>query len=216
MPPICDPDIQRYAEQHTTRQPDYLVELAQQTERELSTPQMLTGPVEGRFLEMLVFTSGARRILEIGTYSGYSALAMAQALPDDGRVVTCEINSTHAAFARRHIQASPHAHKIEILEGPAKESIAKLGGPFDLVFVDADKTGYRDYYEAALPLLGARGLMALDNTLWSGAVLDQSDDSENTRSVRSLNDYIASDPRVICVQLTVRDGITLVRKNAEH
>jgi caffeoyl-CoA O-methyltransferase len=177
---------------------------------------MLTGPVEGRFLEMLVFTSGARRILEIGTYSGYSALAMAQALPDDGRVVTCEINSTHAAFARRHIQASPHAHKIEILEGPAKESISKLGGPFDLVFVDADKTGYRDYYEAALPLLGARGLMALDNTLWSGAVLDQSDDSENTRSVRSLNDYIASDPRVICVQLTVRDGITLVRKNAEH
>jgi caffeoyl-CoA O-methyltransferase len=216
MPPICDPDIQRYAEQHTTRQPDYLIELARQTERELATPQMLTGPVEGRFLEMLVFISGARRVLEIGTYSGYSALAMAQALPDDGRVVSCEINSTHAAFARRHIEASPHAHRIEILEGAATESLAGLEGPFDLVFIDADKTSYRSYYETTLPLLSTRGLLVLDNTLWSGAVLDQNDASENTQSVRSLNEYIASDPRVICVQLTVRDGITLVRKNAEH
>jgi len=122
----------------------------------------MTGTVEGRFLELLVFATGARRVLEIGTFSGYSALSMAPGLPADGSIVTCEIDPEVAEVARRHIDASPYGDRIEQRVGPALETIVELDGPFDLVFVDADKQGYAAYVEAVLPKLSERGLIAID------------------------------------------------------
>ena len=206
-------DVERYAEAHTTPPPARLEALAAETRATLPVPEMLTGVVEGRFLELLVWASGARSVLDIGTYSGYSALSMAAGLPRDGRIVTCEIEQRHAEVARRHIAASPHADRIEVRVGPALETIASLEGPFDLVFVDADKVSYGDYVEAVLPKLSERGVIVIDNTLWSGAVLDPGPDAdESTRALAELNDRLVADPRLVAVQLTVRDGVTLVRR----
>jgi caffeoyl-CoA O-methyltransferase len=149
-------------------------------------------------------------VLEIGTFTGYSALSMAAALPDDGRIDTCDVEPKHVEVARRYIARSPHGRKITIHLGPALDSIAQLEGQFDLVFIDADKENYDNYFEAVLPRLSERGLIAIDNTLWSGRVLDPQDDS--TRAIAALNDKLAADERVVCVQLSVRDGVTLVRK----
>ena len=210
--PITDPDVERYVEQHSTPPTEALAAVARETHEQLDAPQMLTGPVEGRFLEMLVWISGARRVLEIGTFSGYSALAMAAALPEDGRIVTCEISERHAEFAQRHIDASPYADRIEVRLGPALDTISGLEGPFDLVFIDADKAGYEGYFEATLPLLAERGLIAIDNTLWSGRVVDPQPDDENGRTLAALNDRLVRDERVVVVQLPVRDGVSLVRR----
>jgi caffeoyl-CoA O-methyltransferase len=210
--PVGDPDIDRYCEEHTTTPPEALQRLARETREQLEFPQMLTGTVEGRFLEMLVWIARPKLILELGTYSGYSALSMAAALPDDGRIVTCEISEKHAEFAQRHIDASPYADRIEIRVGPALETIADLDGPFDLVFIDADKTGYSGYYEATVPKLALNGLLVIDNTLWSGNVLDPAADDENGKALAALNDRIVDDDRVVTVQLPIRDGVTLVRR----
>jgi caffeoyl-CoA O-methyltransferase len=207
---LVDEALEEYAERHSTPPDPLLAQLADETRRTMRAPQMLTGPVEGRFLELLVHTSGARRVLEIGTFTGFAALSMAAALPDDGRLDTCDIEPEHVEVARRYIAQSPHAAKITIHLGPALDTIAQLEGEFDLVFIDADKDNYDNYYEAVLPRLSERGLIAIDNTLWSGRVLDPQDDS--TRAIAALNDKLAADERVVCVQLTVRDGITLVRK----
>ncbi len=209
---IIRPEVERYAEEHTTAPPPHLLALAEETRESLSSPQMMTGPVEGRFLELLVFASGARSVLEIGTFSGYSALSMAAGLPVDGRIVSCEVDPEVAEVARRHIAVSPHAERIEVRVGPALDTVAGLDGPFDLVFIDADKQSYRGYVEAVLPKLSERGVIAIDNTLWSGRVVDDAEPDERTRALVELNDGLRADPRVVCVQLTVRDGITLVRR----
>jgi predicted O-methyltransferase YrrM len=209
---IVAPEVERYAEEHTTPPPEHLVALAEDTRATLSTPQMMTGPVEGRFLELLVFATSARRVLEIGTFSGYSALSMAAGLPADGRLVTCEIDPEVAEVARRHIEASPYGDRIEQRVGPALETLEELDGPFDLVFVDADKQGYPAYVDAVLPKLAERGLIAIDNTLWSGRVVRDGDPDESTRALMDLNDRLRSDPGLVCALLTVRDGITLVRR----
>jgi predicted O-methyltransferase YrrM len=208
---IVPEKIEEYAAAHTTPPPELLSALAAETRETLRSPQMLTGTIEGRFLELLVFGLGAHRVLELGTYSGYSALSMAAGLPEGGHIDTCEADEQHAQVARRYIEQSPHADRITVHLGPALETIEQLEGDFDLVFVDADKENYGNYYEALLPRLAPRGLMAFDNTLWSGRVLDEDDDSEGTRVIRELNDRLASDERVVAVQLTVRDGVTLVR-----
>ena len=207
---VVPDDVERYAEEHTSAPTELLHTLAEETRATLPAPQMLTGPVEGRFLELLVWASGARRILEIGTYSGYSALSMAAALPPDGHIDTCEIERRHAAVARRYFEQSCYGDRITLHLGPALETIARLEGFFDLVFVDADKVNYRNYYEAVLPRLTERGLIVVDNTLWSGRVLRPAED-ENTRAIQDFNDFVRSDPRVVCVLLTVRDGVTLIR-----
>ena len=204
--------IERYAEEHTTPEAPWLAALAEETRATLSSPQMLTGKIEGRLLELLVFAAGARRVLELGTYSGYSALSMAAGLPADGRVDTCEVDPRHAEVARRYIARSPYADRITVHVGPALQTIERLPGPFDLVFIDADKVNYRNYYEALLPRLSDRGLMAVDNTLWGGRVLDDGDSSESTRAIVEFNEHVRSDPRVTCVVLTVRDGVTLIRR----
>ena len=212
MSGIVRPEVERYAEDHTTAPPPHLAALADETRATLRAPQMMTGRLEGRFLEFLVFASGARKVLELGTYSGYSALSMAAGLPPDGRITTCEVDPDVAAVARRHIAASPYADRVEVRVGPALDTLSELTGPFDLVFIDADKPAYRDYFEAVLPKLADRGLIAIDNTLWSGRVVDGDDSEESTRALRELNDALVADPRVVCVLLTVRDGVTLVRR----
>jgi caffeoyl-CoA O-methyltransferase len=213
MAGIVPEEFERYAEEHSTPAAEFMDALAEETRSTLRAPGMLSGAVEGRLLEMLVFATGARRVLEFGTYSGYSALSMARALPPDGRIVSLEVDQEHAEFARRHIAASPYADRIEVLLGPALENVERLDGPFDLVFIDADKPNYGRYYEAALPKLSERGLIAVDNTLWSGRVLDPGDDAdESTRALAAFNDMLVRDERVVCVMLTVRDGVTLARR----
>jgi caffeoyl-CoA O-methyltransferase len=211
MSPIVDPAVEEYAEQHTTPPDAHLAQLAAQTRESLQFPQMLTGTVEGRFLEMLVFALRPRLVVELGTYSGYSSLSMAALLPPGGRIVTCEISDEHADFAQRHIDASPYADRVEIRRGPGLDTLRELDGPYDLVFIDADKGGYADYFDAAVPKLSPSGLIAIDNTLWSGRVADPGNTEDNTEAIRAFNDKVRDDPRVTSVMLTVRDGITLAR-----
>ena len=208
---FIDDTVEHYAAGHTTPTDPLLGELADETLATLSSPEMLSGVVVGRLLELLVHTNGARRVLEIGTYSGYSALSMAAGLPPDGRIDTCEIDEAHAEVARRYIARSSYADRITVHLGPALDTIAGLEGAFDFVFIDADKTGYLDYYEAVVPRLSDRGLIAADNTLRSGTVVDD-DGSAGTKAIRAFNDRVATDPRVTCVLLTVRDGVTLIRR----
>jgi caffeoyl-CoA O-methyltransferase len=211
---VVPEEIERYAEEHTTPPTDLLAALAEETRSTLPSPAMLTGTIEGRLLELLVFGLGARRVLEIGTYSGYGTLSMAAGLPADGRIDTCEIDEAHAAVARRYVAGSPYADRITVHVGPALETLARLDGSFDFVFIDADKGNYRNYYEAVLPRLADRGLIAVDNTLWSGRVVGDGDDSETIRVVRTFNEHVRRDERVTAVVLTVRDGVTLIRRNA--
>lgn len=209
---IVPRDIEHYAEAHSSPPLEHLVALAVETELLLDFPQMMVGALEGRFLEMLVYSLAPRRVLEIGTFSGYSALSMAAGLPPGGRIVTCDISEKHLEVARRFIDKSPYAERIEVRQGPALDTIATLDGPFDFVFIDADKPNYINYYEAVLPKLSPRGLIAADNTLWMGQVLDQSDTSDGTVAIRAFNDHVRDDRRTEQVQLTVRDGVTLIRK----
>ena len=188
-----------YAEAHTTAQDAYLKQLFDETTESLDFPQMLSGPVVGRLLELLVFLVQPSLVVEIGTYSGYSALSMARALPPGGRLITLEADPERATFARRHVER--HG-RISVREGDALESLAALDGPFDLVFIDANKDGYVDYYEAALPKLSPRGLIVADNTLAH----------ERQEGIAKFNEHVANDPRTVQVLLTVRDGVTLIRR----
>lgn len=205
-------EIEEYAEAHTTPPEPLLEELAGETRSTLPNAAMLTGTIEGRLLEFLVFVSRARRVLELGTFSGYSSLSMAAALPPDGHIDTCEVDPEHAALARSYIERSPHAGRITVHLGPALETIDRLEGTFDLVFLDADKVNYLRYYETLLPRLAERGVLVADNTLWSGKVLDEADESESTAALRAFNEHVRADPRVVCTMLTVRDGVTLIRR----
>ncbi|HEY3920684.1 MAG TPA: class I SAM-dependent methyltransferase [Gaiellaceae bacterium] len=203
---ILRPELEEYTQRLTTPHDALLAELSEETARELGSEQMLTGPVAGRFLELLVWFGQPRRVLEIGTFSGHSALSMAAALPDGGRIDTCELDPARAAVAQRYFDQSPHGSKIALHLGPALDTIARLDGEFDFVFIDADKEGYIGYYEAALPRLSPRGLIAADNTLWSGRVL------EGEGPIVAFNEHVAADPRSVQALLSVRDGMTLIRR----
>jgi caffeoyl-CoA O-methyltransferase len=209
---VVPDEIDTYAAGHTTPPTDLLARLAEETRSTLDAPQMLTGTLEGRFLELLVHAIGATRILEFGTYSGYSSISMAAALAPGGRIDTCEIDEKHAAVANRYIEEAGYSDRITVHLGPALETVERLEGEFDFVFIDADKANYVNYYEAVVPRLAAGGLIAADNTLWSGRVLDESDDSEGTLAIRAFNEHVLADERVVSVMLTVRDGITLIRR----
>jgi caffeoyl-CoA O-methyltransferase len=209
---IVPEEIEEYAQAHTTPPSELLQRLAAETKATLERPSMLTGAIEGRFLEFMVYATGARRVLELGTYSGYSAISMAAALPAEGRIDTCEVDEQHAEVARRYIEEAGLSDRITIHLGPALETIARLEGEFDFVFIDADKENYVNYYEAVLPRLTERGQIAADNTLWSGRVVDESDDSEATLAIRAFNEHVRGDERVVSVMLTVRDGVTLIRR----
>jgi caffeoyl-CoA O-methyltransferase len=203
---LVDPRIEEYAERFSSPHDSLLAELSEQTAAELGQTQMLTGPVAGRFLELLVWFGRPRRVLEIGTFSGHSALAMAAALADDGRLDACELDPERAAFAQAWFDRSPHGSKITLHVGPATETIERLEGTFDLVFLDADKEGYVGYYEAVLPRLSEHGLIVADNTLAGGRVLEEG------AAISAFNEHVAADPRTVQALLSIRDGMTLIRR----
>jgi caffeoyl-CoA O-methyltransferase len=212
---IVESRVEEYAVAASSSHPlDELFErLAAETREQASAPQMMVGPLEGRFLELLVRLTRATRVLELGTFTGWSSIAMASALAPDGRVVTCDVDPDAQAIARRYAEEAGVAGRIEYRLGPGLETMQTLEGPFDLVFIDADKEGYVDYYEAALPKLADDGLIVVDNVLWSGRVAED-DPDELTRTIMAFNDHVRNDPRVVAVMLTVRDGMTLIRKRA--
>ena len=207
---FIDEEVERYAEEHSTPPPELFERLAEETRSTQSAPQMMVGPIEGAFLSFVVGLKQPRLVLEIGTFTGWSSIAMASSLPAGGRIITCDVNKETTAIARRYAEEAGVAERIEYLLGPAIETIASLDGPFDLVFIDADKPGYIDYYEAVLPKLATNGAILADNTLSSGDVVAQS--SEMAAAIHAFNEHVRADTRVECVLLTVRDGVTLIRR----
>lgn len=214
MKSFIDEAVEQYAHDHTKPESELFERLREETFRETKYPEMQVGRIEGRFLKMLVRLTGARRVLEIGMFTGYSALMMAEGLPADGRVITCDVDPKAEAIARRYFAESPDGHKIEVRMGPALETIASLTEPIDMVFIDADKENYVNYYEACFPLVRPGGLIAADNVLWSGKVLNPED--EPTRAIVAFNERVQHDPRVENVCLTVRDGIMLAWKKGDQ
>jgi caffeoyl-CoA O-methyltransferase len=186
--------------------------LREETQRTMEYPQMLVGPLEGAFLKMMTQLVGAKRVLEIGMFTGYSALCFAEALPPDGTVVTCEINEKSAAVARRYFAQAPVGSKISIRMGPALDTMRAISSPFDLIFIDADKINYLNYYRRALDLLAPNGVILIDNVLWSGEVLKQPPPDESTAAIQHLNRTVAADSRVSAVLVPIRDGILVVRR----
>ncbi len=205
---LVEPKVDEYAEAHTTPSGELFERLAAETREKTEWPQMMVGEVEGRFLEFLVRVSGARRVLELGTFTGYSSLSMARGLPEGGRVITCDVNPETTAIARRYAEEAGLAERIEFRLGSGLELVDELDGPFDLVFIDADKPNYRNYYDAVLPKLVDNGLIVADNAFRDGRVLDEDADEP----MKEFNEYVLNDSRVECVLLTVRDGMLLVMK----
>ncbi len=212
MKSLVSAEIEAYAEAHSMAESDVCQALRDETVRTMERSRMLVGPLEGAFLKMIAGLVGARRILEVGTFTGYSALCFAEAIPEEGTVMTCEIDDSSAALARRYFSRSPHGRKITIRMGPALETMGRLEGPFDLIFIDADKVNYPNYYRRAKDLLAPRGVILIDNVLWSGDVLKQPPPDEDTAAIQELNRAVASDPDASCVLATIRDGVMVVRK----
>lgn len=207
---LVEPEIEDYCRAHTTPLGPVFDRLREETYAKLDLPQMQVGLLEGRLLALLVALSGAKRVVEIGTFSGFSALAMASALPEDGKLITCDVDPRATELAKRYWAESPHGKKIEFRLGPAAETLDKIEGPFDLVFIDADKAGYKTYWEKTLAKLRAGGLIVVDNVLWSGRVLNPREKSDF--EISDFNRHALSDPRVELVMLPMRDGILLARK----
>jgi len=207
-------EIEEYALAHTEPPTDVLKRLAAETRETMEAPQMMVGPLEGRFLQLLVRLASPRLVLELGTFTGYSSISMAPALPEGGRIVTCDIDERAVAIARRYAEEAGVVDRIDYRLGPGLETIAGLDGPFDFVFIDADKESYVDYYEAVLPKLADDGLIVADNVLWSGRVVEP-EPEETTRTIMEFNEHVRRDERVVAVMLTVRDGMTLIRRRPQ-
>jgi predicted O-methyltransferase YrrM len=211
---IVNEPVERYAEEHTTPVPDLFQRLAAETREKSDSPQMMVGLLEGRFLEFLVRQTGARSVLELGTFTGWSSISMASGLPEGGRITTCDVDEETTAIAQRYAEEAGVRDRIDYRLGRALETLETLDGPFDLVFIDADKENYVKYYEAVLPKLADNGLIVADNVLWSGKVADPDNREGNTEAIREFNDHVMSDDRVECVMLTVRDGMLLIRRRS--
>ncbi len=210
MIPFIPEHIEAYAEAHSSPEPELFQELAAATRAQTTQPQMMVGHLEGMFLKLLVRMTGAKRVLEIGTFTGYSALAMAEGLPEGGTVVTCDIDPKATAIARSFWARSPHGSKIVLKLAPALDTIATLAEPIDLVFIDADKQNYVRYWDACVPKVRSGGVLLADNVLWSGAVLDPKTDDD--RALARFNEHVLRDARVERVMLPIRDGITVAVK----
>ncbi|HEX5173536.1 MAG TPA: class I SAM-dependent methyltransferase [Gaiellaceae bacterium] len=201
-------EIEEYAERYTTARSDVFDRLGAETEATRDDHVMMVGAVEGGFLSFLVHLTRATRVLELGTFTGWSSIAMARALPPGGSVVTCDVNEETTAVARRYAEEAGVADRIDFRVGPGLETLATLDGPFDLAFIDADKEGYVDYYEAILPKLAPDGVIGADNTLFgSGGPTE-----EITEAISEFNEHVRRDERVEAVLLPFRDGLTLIRR----
>ena len=212
MKALVPAEIETYATAHSMQESDVCRQLRAETLRQMDCPQMLVGPLEGAFLKMVVGLAGARHVLEIGMFTGYSALCFAEALPEDGTVTTCEIDDTSAAVARRYFAMSPHGRKIAIRMGRAMDTMRSLDRTYDVIFIDADKQNYLNYYRRGKELLAPAGIILIDNVLWDGDVLLQPPPDERTAAIQELNRTVASDPQVSAVLLTIRDGVLMVRR----
>ncbi len=209
--PFLPEKVARYIREHSVREPAVLRELREAT-KAVPMSGMQIGADQGQFLQLLVQAIGARRCLEIGTYTGYSALAVALALPEDGRLICCDISEEWPAVGKPFWKKAGVEKKIDLRIGPALQTLKGLKGPFDFVFIDADKPSYLQYYEACLPLLRKNGIIAIDNTLWSGAVADPGQKDADTVALRQFNDALHRDPRVALSMLPLGDGVTLALK----
>jgi caffeoyl-CoA O-methyltransferase len=214
MNTLVSTEIEAYAQAHSMPESDLCRALREETHRSIESPQMVVGPLEGAFLKMMTQLVQATSVLEIRMFTGYSALCFAEALPADGTVLTCEIDEQSAALARQYFARSPIGKKIEVRMGPALETMRHLKGPFDLIFIDADKINYVNYYRWALDLLAPQGVILIDNVLWDGEVLKQPPPDEKTAVIQELNRVVATDPRVTAVLVTVRDGVLVIRRKA--
>jgi len=214
---FIDPAIAEYALEHSSGPDDIQVELQQVTaERTGRAAGMQIGDDQAVLLEILARAIGARRAVEIGTFTGYSALALARGMGSDGRLLCLDVSEEWTAIARGAWEKAGVADRIELRIGPALDTLRELPPVlFDLAFVDADKTNYRAYFEELLPRLRPGGLLLVDNTLWSGAVLDDKDESDDTVAIRAVNDAIAADPRVRVVILPIGDGLTVAQRVAD-
>ncbi|OAI45754.1 SAM-dependent methyltransferase [Gammaproteobacteria bacterium SCGC AG-212-F23] len=209
-------ELYDYLQKNSLREPAVLQELRKKTHT-MSMAQMQISPEQGQFMALLMELIGARKTLDIGTFTGYSALAVALALPADGKVIACDINGDWTGIAKQFWQKAGVAHKIDLRLAPAVETLNQLlqsgeAGTFDFAFIDADKVNYSQYYELSLQLLKPGGLIAVDNVLWSGQVADMSDQELNTVAIRELNTKILKDERVSISLLSIGDGLTLARK----
>ena len=205
--------LEEYICAHTTAENAVLDAITRDTHVHVLNPHMLSGQVQGRLLSMLGHMIKPKRILELGTFTGYSALCLAEGLPKDGRLVTIEHNDELEETIRRNIGRSPLSDRIELIIGDCKEEIGKLEGPFELVFIDADKREYCEYLELVYPLVPVGGFILADNTLWDGHVIDPAyDKDKQTLGLRAFNDKVAADERFEQVILPLRDGLTIIRK----
>ena len=208
--------LQDYIRAHSLREPPVLAELRAETAT-LPRAGMQISPEQGQLMALLVELIGARRTIEVGTFTGYSSLAVALALPREGRLIACDVSEEYTAVARRYWARAGIADKIELRLGPALGTLDGLlaageAGGFDFAFIDADKENYLGYYERCLALLRQGGLLAVDNVLWSGDVADPQAKDSDTMAIRALNDRIAADERVTMALLPIADGLTLARK----
>ena len=212
MRALVSAEIEAYAMAHSLSESEVCRALRAETHRQMDCPQMLVGPLEGAFLKLLTQIVRATHVLEIGMFTGYSALCFAEALPKEGTVTTCEIDETSAAVARRYFAMSPEGQKITVRMGPALETMRVLNSRYDLIFIDADKQNYLNYYRRAKELLSPDGVIVIDNVLWDGDVLLEPPPDERTAAIQEVNRVVASDPEVSAVLLTIRDGVLLIRR----
>ncbi|GAA5521180.1 O-methyltransferase [Aliifodinibius salicampi] len=203
-------EIEDYAISHTSKEDPLIQELLEVANQKLEHTDMISGRLVGRLLAFLVELSGADRILEVGTFVGYSALTMAKVMPKEGVLFSCEYNEHYEAIARHFFEKSEYSSKIHLVMGKALETIPAIPGNFDFIFLDADKINYPRYYDLLLPRLNKDGLMVVDNTLWGGEVIDPQ--SEKSQVIASLNKTIKEDESVEQLLLPVRDGLTLIKK----
>ncbi len=210
MADLVLPAIEAYAAACSLPETSVRQKLREETERTMELARMLVGPLEGAFLHLMARLVRAERVLEIGMFTGYSALCFAEAVPEQGRVVTCEVDEASAAVARRFFAQSPDGRKIDIRMGPALETMARLSGPFDVIFIDADKVNYVNYYRRAMDLLSPRGVILVDNVLWDGDVLLNPPPDDRTAAIQELNQVVAADARVTAVLATIRDGVWVI------
>jgi len=211
MTDLLTENIHRYCKEHTASDNRLLSKLEQYTWANEDVPQMISGQMVGKFLQSIIRMITAKKIVEVGTFTGYSALQMAEAIPLHGEIHTCELMKKHAETARSFFDKSDYGEKITIHEGPALKSLETLQvGNFDMAFIDADKSNYLDYYKRCLMLIRAGGVIILDNMLWSGSVVDPNDD--DSKSLRKTGDYIQEDNRVFNMLFPIRDGLMLCIK----
>lgn len=211
MKPLVLSDIEAYAEAHSMAESEVCRRLREETFRTMKFPQMLVGPLEGAFLKVMALSVGAKRVLEIGAFTGYSALCFAESLPGDGQIITCDIDPESTAMAQRFWAQSPHGSKIQLRLAPALETMNQLSGPFDLIFIDADKVNYVNYYRRALDLISDHGVILIDNVLWGGDVVKSPPPDTNTGAIQELNRLVHADSRVSAVLVTIRDGIFVIK-----